>query len=195
MKARRVLAAATLATALLGLGSAPWSMADGINDLPQVTESELGASVSDIGSQSSDIELQISDIDIKDSVRDLEQVKRQGNETIVALRSDILFAFGKDQLPASATARITSLVAKVARGGTLNVGGHTDNVGPTAANVTLSRARATAVAAVVAKARPDIKITVQGFGEIRPVVANETGGKDNPEGRAQNRRVELRYQG
>jgi outer membrane protein OmpA-like peptidoglycan-associated protein len=51
------------------------------------------------------------------------------------------------------------------------------------------------VASVVAKTRPDVKLSVQGFGESRPVAANDTGGKDNPEGRAQNRRVELRYQG
>jgi outer membrane protein OmpA-like peptidoglycan-associated protein len=163
-------------------------MADGINDLPQVTDSQLAASVSDI-------ELNVSDIEITRSIRDVEQVKRQGNETVVALRSDILFAFGKAQLPESATARITALVSKVARGGALSIGGHTDNVGADAANVALSRARATTVATVVAKARPDIKLTVQGFGESRPVAANETGGKDNPEGRAQNRRVELRYQG
>ena len=89
MKARRVLAAATLTAALVGLGSAPPSMAEGVNDLPEVTDSELSDSVSDI-------QLQISDIEIKDSIRDLEQVKMQGNETVVALRSDILFAFGKD---------------------------------------------------------------------------------------------------
>jgi len=41
----------------------------------------------------------------------------------------------------------------------------------------------------------DTDETVQGFGASRPVAANETGGKDSPEGRAQNRRVELRYQG
>jgi outer membrane protein OmpA-like peptidoglycan-associated protein len=163
-------------------------MADGINDLPQVTDSQLAASVSDI-------ELKVSEIEITDSIRDVEQVKQHGNETVVSLRSDILFAFGKAQLPASATARITALIAKVARGGTLNVGGHTDNVGSAAANVALSRARAAAVASVVAKTRPDVKLSVQGFGESRPVAANDTGGKDNPEGRAQNRRVELRYQG
>jgi outer membrane protein OmpA-like peptidoglycan-associated protein len=163
-------------------------MADGINDLPQVTDSQLAASVSDI-------ELKVSEIEITDSIRDVEQVKQHGNETVVSLRSDILFAFGKAQLPASATARITALIAKVARGGTLKVGGHTDNVGSAAANVALSRARAAAVASVVAKTRPDVKLSVQGFGESRPVAANDTGGKDNPEGRAQNRRVELRYQG
>lgn len=188
MKARRVLAAAIVTAALAGLASAPRSMADGVNDLPQVTDTQLAASVSDI-------ELTVSDIEITDSIRDVEQVKEQGNETVVSLRSDILFAFGKTQLPTSATARITALVAKVAQGDALSVAGHTDNVGADAANVALSRARAAAVAAIVATARPDIKLTVRGFGESQPVAANETGGKDNPQGRAQNRRVELRYQG
>jgi outer membrane protein OmpA-like peptidoglycan-associated protein len=36
---------------------------------------------------------------------------------------------------------------------------------------------------------------VQGFGEDRPVAPNERGGEDDPAGRAQNRRVELRFTG
>ena len=32
-----------------------------------------------------------------------------------------------------------------------------------------------------------------GFGETRPVAPNEIGGHDNPDGRAQNRRVEFRF--
>jgi outer membrane protein OmpA-like peptidoglycan-associated protein len=32
-----------------------------------------------------------------------------------------------------------------------------------------------------------------GFGETRPIAPNDIGGVDNPDGRAQNRRVELRF--
>jgi outer membrane protein OmpA-like peptidoglycan-associated protein len=185
---RSALAAATIMAALVGLISAPPSLATGVNDLPAVTEAALSASVSDI-------ELESSDIKLGDSIRDLEQVSEQGGETIVTLTSDILFGSGNAKLPPSATARITALVAKVAKGAALSVGGHTDNVGSTVSNGTLSRARAAAVAVVVAKARPDIRLTVAGFGEGKPVAANESGGKDDPQGRAKNRRVELRYKG
>ncbi|HRW01540.1 MAG TPA: hypothetical protein P5314_07170 [Tetrasphaera sp.] len=44
-------------------------------------------------------------------------------------------------------------------------------------------------------ARPDLKLDVEGFGKGRPVAPNSQGGEDNPEGRALNRRVEIRYEG
>jgi flagellar motor protein MotB len=66
--------------------------------------------------------------------------------------------------------------------------GHTDNVGDPAANLTLSQARAEAVkAALVSQLGIDAaRITTQGFGDTKPVADNAT-----PEGRAQNRRVEI----
>lgn len=178
--------AATLTAALVGLMSASMAAADGVNDLPPVTDAEVLAAISDI-------ELHVSDIEILGSVEDVEQVQTQGTETVVTLTSDILFSFGKADLPAAAAARIIALATKVPRAGALSVGGHTDNVGTPAANLALSRTRAAAVAAVIAKARPDIKLSVQGFGESKPIEANTSGGKDNPESRAKNRRVELRY--
>ena len=68
-----------------------------------------------------------------------------------------------------------------------------DGVGGDSANLALSKARAQAVAAAVRRARPDLRLDVRGYGEKEPVEANTRGGKDNPEGRALNRRVELRY--
>lgn len=41
----------------------------------------------------------------------------------------------------------------------------------------------------------DLDVTAKGYGESEPVAANEKGGEDDPEGRAKNRRVEIRYQG
>jgi outer membrane protein OmpA-like peptidoglycan-associated protein len=75
------------------------------------------------------------------------------------------------------------------------VHGHTDSVGTPQANLALSRARADAVATAIRGARPDLALDVQGFGEDRPVAPNERGGEDDPAGRAQNRRVELRFTG
>lgn len=188
MNIRRLLALATITAAAAGLGSASPSMAEGVNDLPAVTEAELRDSVHDI-------EIQVFDVEIDNSIQGVEVLEKEGTETVVTLTSDILFAFGKAALPTTAATRITSLVAKAPKGGTLTVGGHTDDVGATARNLTLSKARAAAVAAVVATARPDLTLTVAGFGESKPVATNEAGGKDNPAGRAENRRVELRYQG
>jgi len=185
----------TMTATLTGMGSPV--QAAGVNELPQVTQAELTSSISNIDLRTSDIsniDLEISDIEITDAISDVEQLTQQGEETVVTLTTDILFTFGKDELTTSA-AKLVSLVAKVPPAGVLTIEGHTDNVGSVNSNLTLSKKRAAAVAAVIAKARPDIKLTVRGFGESRPVASNGTGSTDNPVGRAQNRRVELRYKG
>jgi outer membrane protein OmpA-like peptidoglycan-associated protein len=71
---------------------------------------------------------------------------------------------------------------------TIAVEGHTDSVGSDAYNQKLSVRRAKAVEEYLAKGRVDAKrMSVEGFGESRPVASNDTD-----DGRAQNRRVELR---
>lgn len=70
----------------------------------------------------------------------------------------------------------------------LRIEGHTDNVGSEAANQQLSEARAAAVKAflVAAYGLDETRLEAHGFGPSQPVASNDT-----PEGRQQNRRVEL----
>ena len=70
----------------------------------------------------------------------------------------------------------------------ITIEGHTDNVGSAQANQELSRKRAAAVKqALVATYSIDAaRLTSTGFGDTKPVAKNDT-----PEGRQQNRRVEL----
>jgi outer membrane protein OmpA-like peptidoglycan-associated protein len=68
--------------------------------------------------------------------------------------------------------------------------GHTDNVGNREANIRLSKARADAVRAYfVSKGVAANRLTTIGIGPDQPVTTN-----DSAEGRAQNRRVQLRPQ-
>jgi outer membrane protein OmpA-like peptidoglycan-associated protein len=68
------------------------------------------------------------------------------------------------------------------------VQGHTDNVGQAAANLTLSEGRAQAVVAWLAARGVDAdRLVAKGYGDTRPVADNAT-----EEGRAKNRRVELK---
>ena len=69
----------------------------------------------------------------------------------------------------------------------LRIGGHTDNVGTDASNLTLSQARMDAVKSyLVTKNVSESRLEAQGFGESRPIATNKTSV-----GRSKNRRVEM----
>jgi OOP family OmpA-OmpF porin len=69
----------------------------------------------------------------------------------------------------------------------LRIEGHTDSQGSNASNQKLSQQRAEAVRAYLEKAGVEPpRLLAKGFGETKPIADNRT-----PEGREQNRRVEL----
>ncbi|MCL2328350.1 MAG: OmpA family protein [Bacteroidetes bacterium] len=68
------------------------------------------------------------------------------------------------------------------------ISGHTDNTGTDAINNPLSKKRAEAVKTyLINKGVAASRITTQGFGSKKPIASNDT-----PEGRKQNRRVEIK---
>ncbi len=73
----------------------------------------------------------------------------------------------------------------------IQISGHTDNVGKPADNLKLSESRARAVVNYLVSKGIDVKrLSARGFGETQPVADNGT-----EEGRAQNRRTELKIIG
>ena len=114
-------------------------------------------------------------------------------QTVVTLKSDILFAFGSARLTPAGIARIATLVAGAPRGARVSALTYTDAIGSDAANRSLSQRRAEAVAGSIAARRADLVLSVAGRGEADPVAPKSVAGKDNPDGRAANRRVEIRY--
>jgi OmpA-OmpF porin, OOP family len=102
----------------------------------------------------------------------------------------ILFATGKAELQPESRPVLKEIAATLKEHADLNIliEGHTDNVGQAAANLALSDARAAAVkdALVTDFAIDAGRITTQGFGDTKPAAPNTT-----PEGKAQNRRVEI----
>ena len=70
----------------------------------------------------------------------------------------------------------------------VEIGGHTDSQGNDAANLKLSQARAESVRKYLASKGVDAsRLTAKGYGETVPLADNNTR-----EGRAKNRRVELK---
>lgn len=181
--------AAVVAAALL-LSAAPASAADPAENFPEPTSQQLDASVTVYTTAGS-----ITVYDLAGSVGAVESRTTEGAEEVLRLASDILFAFGSAQLSPEGTTRIGELVADLPQGVAVSVTGHTDSIGTGAANLELSRQRAQAVAAAVTAARGDLQLMVDGRGASDPVAPNTSGGKDDAEGRRQNRRVEIRYAG
>lgn len=114
---------------------------------------------------------------------------------VTTLTSDLLFAFDSAELSPQAVAAVGEVAAGLPQGAAVAVDGHTDGLGGDAVNVPLSQARAQAVADALAAARPDLVLTVTGHGSAQPVAAETVDGRDDPAGRALNRRVEVRVVG
>lgn len=99
----------------------------------------------------------------------------------------LLFSTNESSVPAEQQARITDIASKLVSVGitTARVEGHTDSTGTAAYNLTLSKARAQAVAAPLQAGgmqfTPD---QIIGRGEAVPMSSNDT-----EEGRQDNRRV------
>ncbi|HWS72939.1 MAG TPA: OmpA family protein [Thermoanaerobaculia bacterium] len=107
---------------------------------------------------------------------------------IVTLASS-LFDTGKSTLKPGAKSTLTKIAKQLETNPDLHIAveGHTDNVGTSASNQTLSEKRANAVRDyLVAQGVPSDRVTATGRGEDAPVASNKTAA-----GRQQNRRVEL----
>ena len=125
------------------------------------------------------------------------QITRLQNAIKVSVNGELLFPSGGWQMPAQAQQTIAKMAAILAPQQTtkINVNGYTDNtpIGPglmsqgVTSNLILSQRRADNVMQYMISqgVNPNL-VSAQGFGDADPVASNAT-----PEGKAQNRRVEL----
>lgn len=116
-------------------------------------------------------------------------VTNHGNYLTVNMPQDLLFAVDSAALRPDLRADLGSVAQSLIRypNSRIEVVGHTDNSGSAAYNYDLSQRRANAVATVLNQSGvPMGRMTTIGRGFDQPVASNAT-----PQGRAQNRRVEI----
>jgi outer membrane protein OmpA-like peptidoglycan-associated protein len=114
---------------------------------------------------------------------------RDSARGLIASMSDVLFRSGSFELLPAARERLAKVSGIVLAYSALHlaVEGHTDSVGTDEYNLSLSERRAEAVRDYfVQQGIPSGSVEARGFGKTDPVATNDT-----PEGRQQNRRVEL----
>jgi outer membrane protein OmpA-like peptidoglycan-associated protein len=131
--------------------------------------------------------------DVAGLLKDLNAEVR-GQEVRIALAADVLFDFDKAELRAEAKPALDKVAAvlKAYPQASAKIEGHTDGKGDAAYNQKLSLRRAESVRAWLAANGVGMKIATRGWGKDKPVAPNTgPGGKDNPEGRQKNRRVEI----
>ena len=112
----------------------------------------------------------------------------------VGLSGDYLFEFDKDALTPEAQESLESVFAlyNEYEGEAITVTGHTDAKGSKEYNQGLSVRRASSVKNWFVQAGIDQAIIkTLGLGETQPIAPNTKNGQDFPEGRAQNRRVDI----
>ena len=103
---------------------------------------------------------------------------------------DVNYETGKAVLKPESFPALDELVALLTRKDDerIEIGGHTDNVGKPAKNLTLSMDRAKSVMAyVISKGIDPNRLVAKGYGQTVPIASNKTAA-----GKAQNRRTEVK---
>ena len=123
-------------------------------------------------------------------------VTRDGDNIILNMPGNITFETNKSDVKTSFVDVLDSVaeVLKEYKSTMIEVAGHTDSTGTDSYNLLLSKDRAQSVSnQLIGFGVEPVRIDTVGYGESNPVASNDT-----PQGRQQNRRVELTllpYQG
>ncbi|HEX8825188.1 MAG TPA: OmpA family protein [Archangium sp.] len=116
------------------------------------------------------------------------QVKEESRGLVLTLSGSVLFRSGSADLLPVAKRRLDEVAEALKKTQSpLVIEGHTDSQGPEEVNEELSNLRAESVRDYLVERGVDsARVRTTGLGESRPVASNK-----NPEGRANNRRVEI----
>ena len=142
----------------------------------------LGAAIgSELDKQAAELQRDMNNNDVI--------IQNTGDRLIVTLPQDILFAVDSTHITPSLRSDLSVLAQNLInyQNSTIQIIGHTDNTGSADYNQSLSTERALAVSSILQQnGVPQFRIQSTGRGESQPIASNLT-----PEGRAQNRRVDV----
>ena len=155
------------------------------------TEKILGAGIGAIGGAAigSYMDRQEREIRERTAGTDVE-VMRQGDDLILSMPSGITFATDSSSIQPQFRPTLDKVADVLDRYNQtyVDVYGHTDSTGSDAYNQALSERRADSVASyLVSRGVESARLEALGYGETQPIASNDT-----VEGRAQNRRVEIK---
>lgn len=144
------------------------------------------------------IDLNTSGLGNIDTLRkDISIAKLEINKTYTL--QNVLYEFGKSTLTENSKAVLDNLYQIMVENPSfiIELSSHTDAIGSDKANLKLSQARAeSCVSYLIGKGITKDRLNAKGYGESMPKVPNMTeDGKDDPAGRAINRRTEFKITG
>ena len=140
---------------------------------------------------------QYSNRQLQELLNNMGFTTAQNDKGVVVFLPEVYFEFDSSQLTNLAQEKLSDVSGVLtdprASARNILVEGHTDSIGNSTYNEKLSLDRANAVAeALVMNGVDHQRITQRGYGKKYPIAPNTLpDGRDNPEGRAQNRRVEI----
>lgn len=117
------------------------------------------------------------------------EVSRQGDNVVLNMPGHVTFATDSAQVSVAFEDTLNQVAATINeyQDTRVQVAGHTDSTGSASYNQQLSERRAQAVANyLISRGVAPARLTTIGYGETQPVASNDT-----PDGRRQNRRVEI----
>lgn len=145
--------------------------------------------ISRMRAENQQLKAQIAELEGKQSLEGVADVKQDERGIILTLTGGVLFEFNSEELMDTAKSKLDRVaeVLKQAPDAKFTVEGHTDSIGSEEYNKELSERRAQSVKDyLVEQGIAEANIDTVGKGESNAVTSN-----DSPEGRANNRRVEV----
>jgi outer membrane protein OmpA-like peptidoglycan-associated protein len=152
----------------------------------------LGAGIGGVGGAviGNQMDQQIRELEEATAGTGIDVSETPDGESILVNLPDVTFAVDSTEVSPGFRASLDQVAQSMTRypNSLIDVLGHTDSTGADSYNLDLSRRRAEAVSNyLVSRGVSRARIETTGYGEQYPIADNST-----PEGRAQNRRVEVR---